>query len=232
MPQIPPLPLLEGPALSAVLAATALVALLSLFLALGSLRRAGRMLRHYRALTAGAEGRDLAALLEEATARLKASEGRLAELDRRTTSLAEDERRIDEAERAIHQLRADTADLGAQARRLSGAEGGLQHLQGRSNTLESRLQLALKRVGLIRYRAYEDTGGDQSFALALLDDANSGVVLSSLHGRGGDRVFAKPVQAGRSSYALSEEEQLAIAQAGSAGPGIGAGPRAQTREEP
>ena len=66
MPQIPPLPLLDGPTLTVALAATALVALLSLVLALGSLRRAGRMLRHYRTLTSGAEGRDLAALLEEA----------------------------------------------------------------------------------------------------------------------------------------------------------------------
>ena len=231
MPQIPPLPLLDGPTLTVALAATALVALLSLVLALGSLRRAGRMLRHYRTLTSGAEGRDLAALLEEATARLQSAERRLAELDRRMAGLDDDLRRIGEAESAIRQLRSDTADLGVQARRLSGAEGGLHHLQGRSNTLESRLQLALKHVGLIRYRAYEDMGGDQSFALAILDDAQSGVVLSGLHGRSGDRVFAKPVQAGRSSYALSQEEQLAIAQAAGAGPGLGGGPRSMDGEE-
>lgn len=231
MPQLPLLPALDGTALTAALAGSALLSLLSLVLALWSLRRAGRMIRHYQALTSGAEGRDLASLLEEATARLKAAERRLAELERRTAGLDGELRRIGETESGIQQLRSDTADLGVQARRLTGAEGGLRQLLGRADTLENRLQLALKHVGLVRYRAYEDTGGDQSFALAILDDARDGVVVSSLHGRGGDRVYAKPVKGGRSSYALSEEEQQAIVQAGSGGPGRGEGPRSRAGED-
>lgn len=231
MSQLPPLSELDGPLLTAALAASAVIALLALLLALGSLRRAGRMIRHYQALTAGAEGRDLGALLEQATARLKVAETRLGELDRRTAGLDGELRRIGETESGIRQLRSDTADLGIQARRLDGAEGGLNRLLSRSDALENRLRLALKHVGLVRYRAYENTGGDQSFALAILDDAADGVVISGLHGRGGDRVFAKPVQGGRSSYALSEEEQLAIAQAGSGRPGLGRGPRAESPEE-
>ena len=231
MPQIPPIPSLDGATVTVALAVTALLALLSLALAIGSLRRAGRMIHHYQALTAGAEGRDLAALLEEATARLKSAERRLQELDRRTAGLDKELQRIGDAESGIHQLRSDTADLGTQARRLSGAEGNLNRLRSRSEALESRLQLALKHVGLIRYRAYENTGGDQSFALAILDDARNGVVLSGLHGRDGDRVFAKPVQAGLSSYALSPEEQSAIAQAGAARRETAEGPRADRQEE-
>lgn len=208
------LPVPTGQALAQVLALGGLAVLLALLLALVSLRRSGRMLRHYRALTTGADGRDLAALLEEATRRLRAAEGRLETLESATADLEALRRGLREDRSAIQALQADTADLGNQARRLSGAEGGLQQLSGRSSQLATRLQLALKHVGLVRYRAFEDVGGDQSFALALLDDDRNGVVLAGLHGRSGDRIYAKPVQQGRSTYALSQEEQEAIARAG------------------
>ena len=66
---------------------------------------------------------------------------------------------------------------------------------------------------MIRYNPFADTGGDQSFAIALLDSLGNGVVLSSLHSRTDTRVFAKPVQSGRSRYQLSDEEQDAIKKA-------------------
>lgn len=217
------LPVPQDQVLAQVLVLAAFIALLALLLALLSLRRTGRMLRHYRALTEGIEGRDLAALLEEALSHLRAAEARLASLEGATADLEELRRRLREDRSAIQTLQADTADLSNQARRLSGAEGGLQQLSGRSSQLASRLQLALKHVGLVRYRAYEDVGGDQSFALALLDDDQSGVVLAGLHGRSGDRIYAKPVKQGRSSYALSQEELEAIAKAGR-------GPRSRAEE--
>lgn len=208
------LPVPQDQALAWALALGGLVVLLALLLTLLSLRRTGRMLRHYRTLTEGAEGRDLAALLEGAVSRLRAVERRLEALEVATEDLEDLRRRLREDRSAIQALQTDTADLGNQARRLSGAEGGLQQLSGRSSQLASRLQLALKHVGLVRYKAFEDVGGDQSFALALLDDDQSGVVLAGLHGRSGDRIYAKPVQQGRSSYALSQEEMEAIARAG------------------
>jgi len=65
----------------------------------------------------------------------------------------------------------------------------------------------------VRFNPFEDVGGDQSFAIALLDQHGNGLVLSSLHNRAETRVYAKPIQAGRSEYTLSAEEQQALAQA-------------------
>jgi len=79
--------------------------------------------------------------------------------------------------------------------------------------LEELSQRTLQKVGVIRYNPFADTGGDQSFAIALLDSLGNGVVLSSLHSRTDTRVFAKPVQGGRSRYPLSDEEQDAIRKA-------------------
>ena len=72
---------------------------------------------------------------------------------------------------------------------------------------------AISRVGLVRYNPFEETGGNQSFALALLDAEGNGWVLSSLHARAGTRVYAKAITGGRSDAGLSEEETAAIRQA-------------------
>ena len=72
---------------------------------------------------------------------------------------------------------------------------------------------AFQRVGLVRYNPFEDTGGNQSFALAMLDANGDGWILSSLHARQGTRFYAKAVKAGRSETSLSDEEQAAIKQA-------------------
>jgi hypothetical protein len=76
--------------------------------------------------------------------------------------------------------------------------------------LESRSRASLQHVGVVRFNPFEDTGSDQSFAIALLDDRRDGIVLSSLHGRGQTRVFAKPVEGGESKHQLSDEEAQAI----------------------
>jgi hypothetical protein len=76
--------------------------------------------------------------------------------------------------------------------------------------IEGRTRRSIQHIGLVRFNPFEDTGSDQSFAIALLDDARDGVVISSLHGRSNTRVFAKPVSAGASQHALSDEESQAI----------------------
>ena len=76
--------------------------------------------------------------------------------------------------------------------------------------LEVRSKGSLQHVGIVRFNPFEDTGSDQSFAIALLDDRRDGIVLSSLHGRGQTRVFAKPVEGGESTHQLSDEEAQAI----------------------
>jgi hypothetical protein len=69
------------------------------------------------------------------------------------------------------------------------------------------------RLGVVRFNPFEDTGGDQSFAIALVDRQGDGVVISSLHGRKETRVYAKPLKKGESAYPLAEEEKEAIARA-------------------
>lgn len=71
----------------------------------------------------------------------------------------------------------------------------------------------IRNVGVVRFNPFPDAGGDQSFAIALLDSEGTGLVISSLHARADTRIFAKPVEGGRSRYPLSEEEQDAIRKA-------------------
>lgn len=68
----------------------------------------------------------------------------------------------------------------------------------------------VQRVQLSRYNPYDETGGDQSFSLALLDSKGNGIVVTSLHARSGTRVFAKPVILGKSSSFRFSQEEAAI----------------------
>jgi uncharacterized protein DUF4446 len=89
----------------------------------------------------------------------------------------------------------------------------LSDVVARTAILEAAQRKSFQRVGLIRYNPFEETGGNQSFALALLDAAGDGWVLSSLHARAGTRVYAKQIRDGRADTGLSAEETAAIAQA-------------------
>jgi hypothetical protein len=86
----------------------------------------------------------------------------------------------------------------------------LHELERLHASLEHRTLSSIQHIGLVRFNPFEDTGSDQSFAIALLDGERDGVVVSSLHGRTNTRVFAKPVEGGASRHALSDEEAQAI----------------------
>jgi hypothetical protein len=103
--------------------------------------------------------------------------------------------------------------LDRQLKRIDGLTERVDALNKLHHELESLSQRTIQKVGVIRYNPFADTGGDQSFAIAMLDSLGNGVVLSSLHSRTDTRVFAKPVQGGRSRYQLSDEEQDAIKKA-------------------
>lgn len=79
--------------------------------------------------------------------------------------------------------------------------------------LEKAAYFSLQHLGVVRYNPFHDTGGDQSFAIALVDGHGNGVVLSSLHARDVTRVYAKPLQKWESTYSLTDEEKTAIALA-------------------
>jgi uncharacterized protein DUF4446 len=103
--------------------------------------------------------------------------------------------------------------LEGQLARLETLSQRLDALNKLQHELEEITQRSIQKVGVVRYNPFSDTGGDQSFAIALLDSLGNGVVVSSLHSRTDTRVFAKQVQAGRSRYPLSDEEQDAIKKA-------------------
>lgn len=84
--------------------------------------------------------------------------------------------------------------------------------------LEDKMTGAKRHVGLVKYDAFEDVGGSQSFALAVYDDKGDGALLTSLIGRTDCRVYCKPLIGGKSERSLSQEEQRAIREAVQAGP--------------
>ena len=86
----------------------------------------------------------------------------------------------------------------------------LDELSARSAVLEAEARRAIQRIGLVRFNPFEETGGNQSFALALTDRNGDGFVVSSLHARTGTRLYAKAIVAGRSDSALSAEEAEAL----------------------
>jgi hypothetical protein len=108
---------------------------------------------------------------------------------------------------SLDQVLAQQADKIADLTRRLDALNKLHH------ELEEITHRTIQKIGVVRYNPFSDTGGDQSFAIALLDSLGNGIVVSSLHSRTDTRVFAKAVQAGRSRYPLSDEEQDAIRQA-------------------
>jgi hypothetical protein len=89
----------------------------------------------------------------------------------------------------------------------------LDELAARMAVLEGAQRRSFQRVGLVRYNPFEETGGNQSFALALLDAGGDGWVLSSLHARSGTRVYVKAIKSGRADTGLSDEETAALGQA-------------------
>ena len=68
----------------------------------------------------------------------------------------------------------------------------------------------IKRAGVVRFNPFADAGSNMSFAIALLDGHDNGIVISSLHSREGTRIYAKPIENSSSSYHLTSEEVEAI----------------------
>jgi hypothetical protein len=109
-----------------------------------------------------------------------------------------------DAGRSLHDLLAGNASA---VERASERMGAMEAMHG---LIDERTRRSLQHIGLVRFNPFDDTGSDQSFAIALLDDRRDGIVISSLHGRANTRIFAKPVTDGGSPHHLSEEESEAI----------------------
>lgn len=91
-------------------------------------------------------------------------------------------------------------ELGAQANYIEQALADLKEIQKDS----------IQKIGLVRYNPFADNGGNLSFSMAILDARNNGVVITSMHGREQNRIYAKPILAGKSEFTLTAEEAKAI----------------------
>ncbi|OHA62462.1 MAG: hypothetical protein A3E07_01065 [Candidatus Wildermuthbacteria bacterium RIFCSPHIGHO2_12_FULL_45_9] len=78
---------------------------------------------------------------------------------------------------------------------------------------QQEMKKAITKVGVIRFNPFREIGGDQSFSVALLDESNNGVVITSYYGRDVNRIYAKPIQKGSSEYQLANEETEAVKKA-------------------
>jgi Na+-transporting methylmalonyl-CoA/oxaloacetate decarboxylase gamma subunit len=128
-------------------------------------------------------------------------------------------RRVGRLSRRLEQLTRGSdessleAVLGQHLERVRRVVRDVDAVAARTTALEREIRESLGRVALVRYNPFDDTGGNQSFALAILDADGDGFVVSSLHARAGTRVYAKSVARGRSDVALSDEEAEALRQA-------------------
>lgn len=104
---------------------------------------------------------------------------------------------------------------------LESVLGSVADLKSRSEVLEKATQslgadgsLHVQRIGIVRFNPFADTGGAQSFSIALLNGRNSGVIMTSLYARAGNRWYVKEIVAGKGKdVALSKEEEAAIDKA-------------------
>src|SRR6266550_3904827 len=90
-------------------------------------------------------------------------------------------------------------------------------LQGRVDdlhrTVDGLVDETVSKTAIVRYDAYENSGGHQSASVAMLDSSRSGVVLSAIQGRDYARIYVKELDRGRASVALSPEELEAVERA-------------------
>ncbi len=108
---------------------------------------------------------------------------------------------------------ADQATIANLLMRLDQQAARMEQAEATLTRFRAIIPHTIQGHGLVRYRAFTDIGGDQSFSLALVDEQGNGVLLSALHGRDETRVYAKALTQWRSSHSLSAEEQQALAQA-------------------
>lgn len=86
-------------------------------------------------------------------------------------------------------------------------------LEGRFTTLAGELQGCIQRVGLVRYDAYGDVSGQQSFSIALLDGRDNGALITGLFGRNDGRCYGKAIVRGQTEQGLTDEEASALRMA-------------------
>lgn len=104
-------------------------------------------------------------------------------------------------------------DLETYMYRVNKVEQQNAQIENQIKNIDNNILKCIQKVGMVRYNAFENTGSNLSFALALLDKNNSGIVLNGIYSREMSNIYAKPVENGKSTYTFSEEETQAIQKA-------------------
>jgi hypothetical protein len=97
--------------------------------------------------------------------------------------------------------------------RIDGLHRTIDEVGAALSRLERRVDSTVSRLAVVRYDAYENTGGHQSASVALLDNSRSGVLLTAIQGRDYARIYVKELDDGRAAVSLSPEEQEAVERA-------------------
>ncbi len=100
------------------------------------------------------------------------------------------------------------------AREIQMSKKDIANLVTRCDRIEKEERYHIQKIGLLRFNPFKDTGGDQSFILAMVDAYDTGVVITALYSRSGTRWYTKKVVKGRGTeHELSEEEKKALKMA-------------------
>ena len=97
--------------------------------------------------------------------------------------------------------------------RIDALHGSVDEAAAELTRVDRRIDDSVSKTAIVRYDAYQQSGGHQSASVALLDSARTGIVLSAIQGRDYARIYIKELDRGRASVALSPEEQEAVERA-------------------
>ena len=124
-------------------------------------------------------------------------------------------RRLREAQRSlVGGGRKDLVEFAISLReRIDDLHRAVDEVAAGLSRVDRRVDETVANTAIVRYDAYEDTGGHQSASLALLDGARTGVVITAIQGRDYARIYMKEIDRGRPAVALSPEEQQAVERA-------------------
>lgn len=110
----------------------------------------------------------------------------------------------------------DVAAILSQVKKhLKELDTSLSRTQKQTDAIETAIRSHIQKIGFVRYNPFGNTGGDQSFCLCLLDDHNSGILITSLHAREQTRLYTKEIVSGKpvDDTQLSKEEQNCLKKA-------------------
>ncbi|WP_053982818.1 DUF4446 family protein [Niameybacter massiliensis] len=96
------------------------------------------------------------------------------------------------------------------AKKVNQVKDNEEKILDKIDKLSNEIKYCTQKVGVVRYNAIEKVGADLSFAIAMMDAEDNGLVLNGIYSRDGSYIYSKPIKSGTSTYQLSDEEKEAI----------------------